>query len=258
MHEFLSRSLSADIVSTYGNMPPKESLSFSAFQSSTAMRRDSLQRIEEIPTEQIQSIPTTLVEEPNQHNSIYGTEQTDEDVPKSEHDELTTVVENSIPTQGRNSNNIDATQKSPHKHSTSFLDFEHRKNQQRNSNQDPSTGLFIANQGNSRTNSAIDRRKENDNVPSKSDKKVDTRVVACDSKTETTITSDDQSLIDASILDEPDEDLCDADFREKRIISWLINVETGDRVDEVIETTIPPSPPCGSMETAIKIVYAGN
>lgn len=66
---------------------------------------------------------------------------------------------------------------------------------------------------------------------------------------------DNESIIDAAILNEPDEDLCDADFREKRIIQWIIAAETGRNVEQLVESAISPSPTNGSRETAITVIY---
>ena len=65
----------------------------------------------------------------------------------------------------------------------------------------------------------------------------------------------DTDFIDNSVVFKEDDDLCDEDFHEKRLILWLMDVSTRDDAETVTRITPPPSPDPSTQESAIRVVY---
>ena len=64
--------------------------------------------------------------------------------------------------------------------------------------------------------------------------------------------------LDNSVVFKDDDDLCDEDFLEKRIILWLMDVSTGEDAEAVTRITPPSSPDLSTLESAIRVVYNGD
>ena len=68
----------------------------------------------------------------------------------------------------------------------------------------------------------------------------------------------EMDYLDNSVIFKNDEDLCDEDFNEKRLILWLMDASTGEEAEAVTRTTPPPSPDPSTQESAIRVVYSGD
>ena len=68
----------------------------------------------------------------------------------------------------------------------------------------------------------------------------------------------DSDFIDDSVIFKDNEDLCDDDLHEKRMILWIKSVATGDEAEQTTRITPPPSPDPNTMESAIRVVYDGG
>ena len=68
----------------------------------------------------------------------------------------------------------------------------------------------------------------------------------------------ESDYLDNSVIYREDDDLCDEDFHEKRIILWLMEVSTGEEAERVTRITPPPSPDLSGQESAIRVVYSGE
>ena len=64
----------------------------------------------------------------------------------------------------------------------------------------------------------------------------------------------DYNNIDISVLRIRDDDLCDEDLKQKRILQWLMQVETGRSAETIVRETPPPSPEPGRAN-AIVVIY---
>jgi len=68
----------------------------------------------------------------------------------------------------------------------------------------------------------------------------------------------DTDFLDNSVVFKDDDDLCDEDFHEKRLILWLMEVSTGEEAERITRITPPPSPDLSTQESAIRVVYGGD
>lgn len=67
----------------------------------------------------------------------------------------------------------------------------------------------------------------------------------------------DSDFVDDSVIFKDDDDLCDDDLHEKRMIMWIKSVSTGREAEQTTRITPPPSPDPNTMESAIRVVYDG-
>ncbi|XP_039250370.2 uncharacterized protein LOC120328050 [Styela clava] len=244
--------------------PPSSSTTRDAMSShpiSPGIRRDSLQRIEEIPTE-LQGTPVFSINEIPTRESDLGSGA----MSLSRNNSLSFINED---TPYYNSADIN----------TSSGDESRLRDQAVSIRATPTMPTYVSSLINGST--TIDPSVNDiDNIPVVENDNVDTSTDHNTNEHEDTIDEvaqnnrskigeflntriliddedDDKSVIDASVLQEEDDDLCDADFREKRIIQWILTAETGDKVEQQVESSISPSPTNGSRETAITVIYSG-